>query len=175
MINQLREHNKFRNHYETSSIMFYVNHPQTHRTWIKNIQVAFCGFFEESYSVSQEKRTWTLNASFYTFDNWSDCLSVWLVVWLRHVRLVCLFATACLPVIAAGSEWAGREPPAREARFKSSATSAQPVRHSPAGSPKTSGPTPNWEHLWSYRGKYKRVYCALPFYLLVKCENELYC
>ncbi len=51
---------------------------------------------------------------------------------------VCLFV--CLPVVAAGSERAGQESPARKARFKSSVNSTQPVRHSSTGSPKTSGP-----------------------------------
>ncbi len=53
--------------------------------------------------------------------------------------LSCLFAATCLPVVAAESERAGREPSARKAWFKSSANSAQPVHHHPTGSPKTSG------------------------------------
>ncbi len=61
--------------------------------------------------------------------------------------LVCLFATVCLPVVAAGSERAGWEPPAGKARFASSANSAQLVCRSPTGSPKMSGPTDSVELL----------------------------
>ncbi len=101
-----RAPNKFRNHYETTSVMFYVNrwgHTQLTRfkpSWYTNdIKRKYPGCF-----VSQEKRTWTLNASFYTFVNWTNCLSVWLVVWLRHVYLVCLQPRACwsLPWLLSG-------------------------------------------------------------------------
>ncbi len=123
-----RAPNKFRNHYETMSVMFYVNrwgHTQLTRfkpSWYTNdIKRKYPGCF-----ASQEKRTWTLNASFYTFVNWTNCLSVWLVVWLRHLYLVCLFAIGCLLVVATASERAGQELTPRKAQFKSSTNSTQP-------------------------------------------------
>lgn len=78
---------------------------------------------------------------------------------MYHSAMCVLFifgsVTASLPVVAAGSERAGREPLAGKARSKSSANSASlPVCQSPTGSSKTSGPS-------KFRGAVNFLTCVL--------------